>query len=61
MKSIKLTQKILDGLKPSTILYAEYATDGAMGCAGSNPLLFFMPNMLPMVLWVVLAPLVFLL
>ena len=35
MKSIKLTQKILDSLKPSTILYAEYATDGAMGCAGT--------------------------
>ena len=35
MKSIKLTQKILDSLKPSTILYAEFATDGAMGCAGT--------------------------
>ena len=35
MKSTKLTQNILKKLNPRDILYAEFATDGAMGCCGT--------------------------
>ncbi len=35
MKTTKLTQKILKTINPRTILYAEFANDGAMGCPGT--------------------------
>lgn len=35
MKSIKLTQKILQAIIPKAIIYAEFADDGAMGACGT--------------------------
>lgn len=35
MKSIKITKKVLEAIKPKNILYAEFASEGAMGACGT--------------------------
>ena len=35
MKAIKITQKILQTIKPKDIIYAEFASEGAMGACGT--------------------------